>query len=71
MRLINDWKRVARKAWSARLLYLASVLSGVEAVLPLFSDAVPRGLFAALTLLVVIGALIARFTLQKELHDEP
>lgn len=70
MRLINNWRRVAKKAWSARLLYVASVLSGIEAILPLFSDAVPRGVFAVLTLAIVMGALVARFVLQERLHDD-
>ena len=67
--LIPNWKRVAKKAWSVRLMYLASILTACEAVLPVISDAVPKGWFAMLTFVVVMGALPTRFLVQKELHD--
>jgi len=69
MKLIPNWKRVARKAWSARLMYVAAFMSGGESILPLFSDAFPKGLFAVITLVFVMGALVARFVLQEKLHE--
>lgn len=63
--LLQDWKRIVRKAWSMRLMYLAGLLSALEVVLPLFSDAVPRGLFVSLNLLVIPGAMVARVVAQK------
>lgn len=69
MMLIPNWRKVAHKAWSVRLMYAASILTGCEAVLPLVGDAVPQGLFALLTFVVVMGALLARFMVQKELHE--
>lgn len=68
--LIPNWRKVAKKAWSVRLMALASVLTGCEAILPLVGDAVPRGSFAALSFFIVTGALLARFLVQKELHDD-
>lgn len=68
--LIDDWKRVARKAWSVRLIALAAILSGAEVVLPMFADAFPRTLFSILSFLVVAGALVARFVAQPKMHDE-
>lgn len=65
MNLRQDWKRIVRKAWSMRLMYLAGLLSALEVVLPMFSDAVPRGLFVGLNLLVIPGAMVARVVAQK------
>lgn len=68
--LIPDWRNVLKKAWSVRLMAAASVLSGAEAALPLFSGVLPRGTFAVLLFFVVTGALLSRFLAQKELHDD-
>lgn len=65
MKLIDDWRRVLRRAWSARLMLLAALLSGVEIILPFYSDAVPPRTFAALSFLAVAGAFIARFIAQQ------
>lgn len=70
MKLLTDWKRILKRAWSIRLLILAGVLSGIEVVLPFFSDAIPRGPFAVLSFLAVAGAFVARLVAQKELADE-
>lgn len=67
--LIPNWRKVAKRAWSVRLMYMASILTACEAVLPVISDWVPRGVFAMLTFVVVMGALFTRFLVQKELHD--
>jgi hypothetical protein len=66
--IIKNWRKVMRKAWSLRLMLLAAVLSGVEIVLPLFADGIPRGAFAALSIVATGGAYIARFIVQKEFH---
>lgn len=70
MKLLTDWKRILKRAWSIRLLILAGVLSGIEVILPFFSDAIPRGPFAVLSFLAVAGAFVARLVAQKELADE-
>lgn len=67
MRLETDWKNILRRAWSIRLMILAGVLSGVEVVLPFFADALPRGVFAGLSIGVVTAALVARLIAQKNL----
>lgn len=66
MTLIDDWRNVARKAWSIRLVLLAAALGGVELALPLFMDAVPRHVFTALSILVSIGAAVARLVAQPK-----
>lgn len=70
MMLIPDWKKVLKKAWSVRLMALASVLSGCEAILPYASEMLPRGSFAGLSFLIVTGALLSRFLAQKELQPD-
>lgn len=63
--LLPEWRRILRRAWSIRLAALAGLLSACEAILPLFGDAMPRGLFAWLTLVTITGAMIARVVAQK------
>lgn len=69
MRLIEDWKHVLKHAWSVRFIVLAALLSGVELVLPMFDDAMPRGLFAGLTMFVTVAAAIARLVPQPKMGD--
>lgn len=66
-RVIPHWRRVLRYAWSVRLIVLAGVLTGLEAVLPLMPDLLPLRpeWLASLTFLIVMGALVARFIAQS------
>ncbi|QKV18706.1 hypothetical protein [Oricola thermophila] len=68
MRLLNDWRRVLRRAWSIRLIVIAGVLSGAEVALPLVGKAVaiPPGVFAAASGIVTAAAFVARLLAQKE-----
>lgn len=70
MKLIDDARKVLRQAWSVRLGILAAVLSGAEVIVPLFVDAMPRALFAILSFLTVVAAVLARFVAQPRMHDE-
>lgn len=69
MNLIPDWKLIARKAWSVRLMAIASILSGCEAVLPYAEFVLPRGSFALLSFVIVTLALLARFVAQRDIQD--
>jgi len=64
MRLKPDWKAILMKAWSIRLAALAAVLTGAEVVVPLFADSVPRNLFALLSFITVVAAMVARIVAQ-------
>lgn len=66
MKLISEWRKVARKAWSFRLALLAAFLSGGEIILPLFVDSFPRNVFAGLSFVTVSAACIARLVAQKD-----
>lgn len=70
MNLLPDWKQIIRKAWSIRLMLAAAVLTGLEAILPLFAEHFPRGLFAGLSASVIGGALVARIVAQRNMGDE-
>lgn len=66
VRLIDDWRRVLRRAWSIRLMVLAGGLSGCEALLPLVTDSLPWPRWASSLLVfgIVAGAFIARLVAQ-------
>jgi len=68
MNLLPDWKRLIRKAWSIRLIALSGLLSGIELILPLFVDSMPRYVFATLSICAAIGAGIARVTAQPRME---
>jgi hypothetical protein len=69
MALAPNWKEIVRKAWSVRLILLAGLLSGVEAVMPFIDDAMPRGVFAVASLLVTGAAFVARILAQRGFDD--
>jgi len=69
MRLVDDWRRVLKRAWSIRLMILAGILSGIEVVLSLpdIADRLdwPQGIFAALSGLTTAAAFVARIIAQN------
>jgi len=66
MRFLPDWQLILRKAWSIRLMLLAGLLTGLEIILPLFADGIPRNTFAVLSFVTVGAALVARLLAQSE-----
>lgn len=72
MKLVSDWRRVLRHAWSIRLLLAAALLSGLEVVLPYLGDffLIPTGAFAAVTFIVTVVAFVMRIKSQKVFRDE-
>jgi len=70
MKLIDEWRKIIRKAWSFRLALIAAALGGVEMALPLFSDAVPRHVFLSLSILTTVGAALARIVAQPKMQDD-
>jgi hypothetical protein len=67
MKLYDNWRTILQKAWSVRFMIIAGILSGVEVVVPLFIDAIPRGVFATLSFVSVSAAFVARLVAQKDL----
>ena len=66
MTLKDNWSEIFRKAWSIRLGLLAGLFSGGEVILPLFMDTMPRNIFAALSFVAVMGAVVARLVAQPK-----
>lgn len=64
MKVDPEWKDILRRAWSVRLIFLAAVLTGIEVILPLFGDAIPRNVFAALSFVSTVAAMVARVLIQ-------
>ncbi len=66
--LLPDWKRVLRRAWSVRLMLLAGLLSGLEAILPIVMDIVPWPRWLASTVIsMVVGlAFVTRLLAQQD-----
>ncbi len=67
--LLDDWRRVARRAWSIRLSIVAAIFTAAEVVVPLFGDVLPRGAFVLLAFSASIGAAIARLVAQPEMRE--
>lgn len=70
MKLLPDWMRILKKAWSIRFMILAGILSAAEIILPLYANEIPRGTFAALTFIAVGGAFVTRLVVQRKYRDE-
>jgi hypothetical protein len=65
MQLYDNWREILRRSWSLRFIILAGVLSGLEIILPLFMDVIPRNTFALLSFVAVSAAFVARLVAQK------
>lgn len=67
MTLHPDWKQILRRAWSVKFMVLAGALSAAEVFMQIMEPgSVPKGLFAALSGLVTVGALVVRVLAQNE-----
>ena len=67
--LLDDWRKIARRAWSIRLSIVAAIFTAAEVVVPLFGDVLPRGVFVLLAFSASIGAAIARLVAQPEMRQ--
>lgn len=64
MHLVDDWRRVLKRAWSVRLLVLVLILDAAETVIPYID--LPAWVSPAVT----VAALVARFTAQPRMRGE-
>lgn len=69
MKLIDDWDKVLKRAWSIRWILMAGFFSGLEIIVPMFEGAIPRGVFAGLSFVAANGAFVTRILAQKEPSD--
>ena len=56
--LLDDWRRVLRRAWSIRFSLLAATFTAAEVVVSLFGEVLPRGAFVLLAFAASIGATV-------------
>jgi hypothetical protein len=47
-------------------MLIAGVLSGIEVILPLFHESIPKNIFAALSLVFVTLAFVSRLVAQRD-----
>lgn len=72
LRLLPDWRRILRKAWSIRLIGIAALLTGAEAVLSAFgTDWIPVPMWGRMLLIFVVmmGAFGFRLVAQNSMED--
>jgi hypothetical protein len=67
--LLPDWKRIAKKAWSFRLMAVAAFFAGCEAILPFVDDVLAPRPMAFVAFIVVVGAMLTRLLTQRNLDD--
>lgn len=70
VRLVSNWRLILRYGWSVRLMFLAAILTGLEAINPLIGDLlpIPPGVLAVESFLIVVAAFVARFLYQRKLE---
>jgi len=75
--LIDNWKRVARKAWSMQLMLVAGFLAGCEAVITVVGvenipvlNKLSKGWLSLVVMVIIAGAMVTRLLAQGGL-DEP
>jgi len=66
MSLHDNWRYLLRKSWSVRWIALAGVLSGLEVIVPLFEQSLPRGVFGILSFGSTVAAVVARIMVQPK-----
>ena len=67
-RLANDWRNILRRAWSIRFNALATLFGVAEGLVPMYVDAMPRGVFALVSAALAFGGMIARVIAQKDMQ---
>lgn len=65
MKLIDEWKS-AYKLWSVRLAGLTAAVSGMDWLLPNLAGEIPKGVYFALAMLIVLARVVQQV---KELPD--
>jgi hypothetical protein len=71
VKVLWNWRQILRRAWSIRLILLAGLFSGLEVAFAVFADNPPisPGVFASLSGVTTMIALIARVIAQKDVSE--
>ena len=68
MKLIDNAGKIAKHAWSMRMIYASVVLGAIDVALPFFAPEQPSRVFGVLSVLVGIAAGVARVWRQPGLY---
>jgi membrane protein YdbS with pleckstrin-like domain len=66
MKLVSDWTRIARRAWSVRLALLSAVLGAAEIGVQFLAASKPTPYFAMAAAFTSLAAAIARIVAQPK-----
>ena len=70
MKLIDNWRTVAKLSWAVRLSILSAVFSALEITFQLFRGLVPPLVFASIASALAVGAAVARVVHQASIHEK-
>lgn len=70
MKLLADWRRILRRAWSARFAALAAVFSVAEAAMPFILPKFPPRMAASIAAVMAVLSILSRVVKQPKMHDE-
>lgn len=69
MHLVDNWRRILRKAWSVRIMLFAALLDGAAAGWFVFADTFPPPAFFGVSCGLSVAAVVARLISQPEVHS--
>jgi CDP-diglyceride synthetase len=71
MILHPNWRNILRHAWSVRLILVAGIMAGAEAMLLVLQPVInlPLLVLAVVSGVLTFGALVARLLAQKEFQN--
>lgn len=69
MKLLPEWRRIIRRAWSVRLALLSALLGAIEIGVQLLAASQPTPWFATASALTSFAAAIARIVAQPGSFD--
>lgn len=64
MKLVKEWRKVLRNAWSIKLALASAALTAAELALPYLTDVIPKNVFGILAFVVGVAAAVARVVSQ-------
>lgn len=70
IKVIPQWKKTLKYAWSLRLEAIGCVCSVGEVLVSLYIDKFPRGVMAIAATVFIVGGMIARFFIQRNMTDD-
>lgn len=70
MKLVDNWRRILRRAWSIRFNLAAAALTGAVGAWSAFANDIPDSWYLGIAMALNVGALLARLLQQPGLTDD-